>query len=153
MHWFLNPIKNHYADFSGRTGRKEFWMYVLSYVVIYVVIALVASLIDLQALTLLFSLAVIVPSWAITARRLHDINMSGWWQLIGLVPLIGLVVIVVLTAKKGDAGPNKYDSAGEASMASGMGTASATMSAEEPANTMPDMDESSEDDKPAGPAM
>ncbi|MAZ30240.1 hypothetical protein CL655_03065 [bacterium] len=108
MHWFLDPIKNQYADFSGRTSRQAFWMYVLWYVIIYVVVALVASAVGVEALVMLLALAIFIPSLAITARRLHDTGLSGWWQLIGLVPVLGLIVMIILTVRPGEAGANQY---------------------------------------------
>lgn len=116
-HWFLDPIKNKYFDFTGRATRQEFWMYVLSYVILYVAISLVANVIGLSVLAILFALGVLAPSVAITARRLHDIGMSGWWQLVGLVPLLGLVIIIVLTARPGEAGSNQYGSSATATFA------------------------------------
>ncbi len=109
--WFWNPIRNHYADFNGRATRQEFWMYILVYVIIYVVLA---ALNDLLALA--YSLALLVPGIAITARRLHDTGLSGWWQLLGLIPLIGWIIIIVLCVRKSNPAGDKY----------GMPTSSAT---------------------------
>ena len=108
MHWFIDPIKYHYADFTGRASRQTFWMYILLYVLIYLGVSIVGALVGLAELALLFSLVVLVPGLAITARRLHDRNMSGWWQLIGLVPLVGWIVIIILTVRESDAGTNQY---------------------------------------------
>lgn len=60
------------------------------------------------ALGIIYSLGVIIPSLAVGTRRLHDIDRSGWWQLIVLVPFIGVIVLIVLFAKVGNAGDNKY---------------------------------------------
>lgn len=108
MHWFLDPIKNQYADFTGRTSRQAFWMYVLIYFLLYVAVSLVAQLIGTFALIVLFSLALLVPSVAITTRRLHDTDMSGWWQLLGLIPAVGWIIVIVLVARPGTAGANQF---------------------------------------------
>ena len=101
--WFLEPIKNHYFDFEGRVTRQAFWMFTLWYVIIYIGISIVSD-----EIATLASLAVLLPSIGLGARRLHDIGMSGWWQLIGLIPLVGWIAIIVLLAKQGIAGPNEY---------------------------------------------
>ena len=111
MHWFIDPIQNHYADFEGRATREQFWMYVLVYFVVYIVLNIVLSWINLENLMVLFSLALLLPSIAITARRLHDIDKSGWWQLIGLIPIVGWIIVIIWYAKQGDAGENRFGSA------------------------------------------
>lgn len=95
-----------YADFTGRATRSEYWWWVLFYALVSVGLGLVSDI-----LSGLFALAVLVPSLAVAARRLHDLDRSGWWQLICLIPLIGLIVLIywfVQPAKE----PNRY---GEAS--------------------------------------
>ena len=106
--WFWNPIKYKYTDFEGRATREEFWMFILVYIIIYIVLSIVFSLLALEVLIFLFSLAVLVPSIAITARRLHDTGKSGWWQLIGLVPVIGWLIVIILLVGKGTESENKY---------------------------------------------
>lgn len=101
--WFLNPVKEHYFDFEGRVTRQAFWMFTLWYVIIYVALSIVS-----EGLAGLFSLAILLPSIGLGARRLHDIGMSGWWQLIGIIPVVGWVAIIYLLAKQGVAGPNEY---------------------------------------------
>ncbi len=101
--WFLDPIKNHYFDFEGRVTRQAFWMFTLWYVIIYIGVSIVSD-----EIAMLFSLAVLLPSIGLGARRLHDIGMSGWWQLISLIPLVGWIAIIILLAKQGIAGPNEY---------------------------------------------
>jgi len=94
MDYFIGALKK-YADFSGRARRTEFWMFTLFYVIFYVVAALVGSFLGTELLALLFSLALLVPTVSIGARRLHDTGRSGWWQLIGLVPIIGAIVLII----------------------------------------------------------
>jgi uncharacterized membrane protein YhaH (DUF805 family) len=78
-----------YADFNGRAARPEFWWWML-----FIFLASLAAGIISQLLSPLFSLATLLPSLAVTSRRLHDVGRSGWWQLIYVIPLIGLIVII-----------------------------------------------------------
>jgi len=107
--WFSQPLQNQYADFAGRATRQAYWMFVLVSIIISLGISLVeAVVIGTTLVSTLFSLAILVPSVAIAARRLHDIGMSGWWQLIVLIPFVGIIVLIVLLAKQGEEGNNKY---------------------------------------------
>ncbi len=108
LNWFIDPVKNQYADFNGRTGRKAFWMFVLVSFLISFVLSVLDGVLGTVFFGVIFSLGVLVPSIAITARRLHDTGKSGWWQLIGLIPFIGTIILIVLCVLKGDAGSNKY---------------------------------------------
>ncbi len=93
-----------YADFSGRAKRPEFWWFVLFTFLASMILGVVSSM-----LSGLFSLAVIVPSLAVGARRLHDIGRSGWWQLIWLVPVIGWIILIYWCAQEGNAAANEFD--------------------------------------------
>lgn len=108
--WFLDPVQNHYADFEGRATRQQFWMYVLVVLMISVVFMILGAVIGSVAgmVHMLISLGLLVPGLAIGARRLHDTGKSGWLQLIVLIPFLGVIVLIVLMALEGDAGPNKY---------------------------------------------
>ena len=116
MHYYFDVIKK-YAQFSGRARRKEYWMFALVSAIISLVLGFIDNLAGLQiaagntaipVLTLLFELFILVPSLAVTARRLHDIGKSGWWILISLIPIIGEIVLFIFTVIKGNAGANKY---------------------------------------------
>jgi len=85
-----------YADFTGRASRSEYWWFFL----FIVLVSLGASMIS-NVLSAVFSLATLLPSIAAATRRLHDTGRSGWWQLICLVPVIGLIVIIVFLAQEG----------------------------------------------------
>lgn len=89
----------HYADFSGRATRKDYWMFFLFYMILYIVAMVVdgvlAALIGLPILTLIFALGMLVPSLSCAVRRLHDTSRSGWWVLISLVPLVGGIILIV----------------------------------------------------------
>ena len=114
--YFVDVLKNHYADFSGRARRKEYWMFVLFQALVAVAILIVAGILGSISETLGglffllyygFALAVLLPGLALAVRRLHDTGKSGWLVLIGLIPLIGLALLYFMVIE-GDAGPNLY---------------------------------------------
>lgn len=108
MNWYLDVLQNKYAAFEGRAHREEFWMFVLVNFLVAAAVTVVGWLFHFHMLRALYSLAVLVPGLAVGARRLHDTGRSGWWQLIGLVPLLGIIVLVVFWAQEGQAGDNGY---------------------------------------------
>ena len=79
-----------YVDFNGRSRRSEYWWAYLAVVIISAVLTVV-----LGELAYIWSLATLVPQIAITIRRLHDIGKSGWYYLIGLIPLVGGIILLV----------------------------------------------------------
>ncbi|MCW5662220.1 MAG: DUF805 domain-containing protein [Piscinibacter sp.] len=108
MNWFMAVLKK-YAVFSGRARRKEYWMFVLFYILIYVALMIVEGLVGSPGiLALVFALGILVPSIAVAARRLHDTDRSGWWLLIGFVPLVGGIVLLVFMCLDGTSGPNRF---------------------------------------------
>jgi uncharacterized membrane protein YhaH (DUF805 family) len=99
---YVSVLKQ-YTQFEGRARRSEFWKFTLVSIVIALVLDQVANI-----LGTLYGLAVLVPSLAVGARRLHDIGKSGWWLLIGLIPFVGGIILIVLTCLDSEAGSNKY---------------------------------------------
>ena len=87
--YYLTTFTEHFVDFKGIANKKEFWMFQLVSFVIGFLLILI-----FPPLATLYQLLVILPNLAITARRLHDIGKSGWWQLIVLVPIIGIFVLI-----------------------------------------------------------
>ncbi len=84
-----------YADFSGRASRSEYWWFFL-----FVFLASLGTSMIHEVLGGIFALATLLPSIAVTARRLHDTNRSGWWQLIYFIPLIGWIVMLVFLTQE-----------------------------------------------------
>jgi uncharacterized membrane protein YhaH (DUF805 family) len=115
MQWYLKVLRQ-YADFNGRARRTEFWMFTLFTIIISIVLGLLDSLLGLTFvdgtmsgwLGMLYSLAVLLPSLGVTARRLHDTGRSGWWMLLGLIPIVGGIVLIVFCATPGNVGANAY---------------------------------------------
>lgn len=114
MSWFIEALKK-YAVFSGRSRRKEYWYFVLFVVIISVVLSIIDASIGTYSrssgaglLSGLFSLAVLIPSIAVSVRRLHDIDRTGWWVLISLVPLVGWIVLLVFHVQDSTPGSNRY---------------------------------------------
>ena len=85
-----------YADFNGKASRPEYWWFMLFIILASLALSMVGPL-----LAGLFSLGTLLPSIAAAARRLHDTNRSGWWQLISFVPVVGLIVLIVFLAQEG----------------------------------------------------
>jgi uncharacterized membrane protein YhaH (DUF805 family) len=110
MNWYLQALKK-YAEFSGRARRMEYWMFVLFYIIIAVVLTIVEMVIGLPGiLSGIFGLAMLIPGIAVTVRRLHDTGRSGWWILIGLIPVIGTIVLLVFMCLEGHPGGNDHGS-------------------------------------------
>ncbi|MCR4572215.1 MAG: DUF805 domain-containing protein [Lentisphaeria bacterium] len=105
---YLKVLK-HYADFSGRASRKEYWFFVLFNCVIAYGIGFLSALMGVEnILGLLYMLATLIPSIAVCIRRLHDINKSGSYFLIILIPIVGGILLVLDYCKEGTMGPNQY---------------------------------------------
>jgi len=103
----VKSVLSQYATFSGRASRSEYWWFHLALWLSFVL--LIVPLIGILIYVVIV-LGSIIPSVAVSARRLHDSNKSGWYQLIGLVPFIGGIALIVLYALPSDKGENKYGS-------------------------------------------
>lgn len=113
-HYFTEVVTRHYADFKGVATRKQYWLYTLFYSIILVALSCIDLLLGIDFklfeesfgygwLFALASLALCVPSLAIAVRRLHDTGKNGWWLLIALVPIVGVIWLLCLLCKKGNA--------------------------------------------------
>jgi uncharacterized membrane protein YhaH (DUF805 family) len=91
-----------YADFQGRASRSEFWWWALFVTLVSIGLGIISEM-----LSGVFSLAVLLPYLAVGARLLHDTDRSGWFQLIGLIPLIGWIVLLVFFVQEPKE-PNRY---------------------------------------------
>ncbi len=105
---FTDAIKtcfNKYADFNGRAKRPEYWWYWLFIFLVSLAIGALS-----RSASGLFSLVTLLPSLAVGARRLHDTDRSGWWQLLWFIPIIGWIVLLVFFVSEGSAGDNRFGS-------------------------------------------
>ena len=116
MNW-VKTVFRKYATFQGRAQRAEYWYFVLFYVIVYMVLGFLDGSLSRPAeepswglLSGVFALATLVPSIAVSVRRLHDTNRSGWWMLVMFVPLIGQLVMLIFMVLDGTPGDNRFGS-------------------------------------------
>ena len=114
MSWYLDVLKK-YAVFVGRARRKEYWMFVLFNLIIAMVLGFVDGMLGfgganapIGPLGGLYSLAVFLPSLAVSVRRLHDTGRSGWWLLVVFFPILGALVLLFFFVQDSQAGTNAY---------------------------------------------
>ena len=130
MKWFIKCIKN-YTLFRGRASRTEFWYFLLYWVIFYVIIIVVEKVLGLDfinlkvlpfseyiplanlydkvgLLTVIYRPLTIFPSLAVTSRRLHDTNKSGWWCLLWVTPFV--IILLIFLCKKSDESENQFGS-------------------------------------------
>ena len=138
MDWMLMPLRR-YAEFSGRSQRKEYWMFALFTILVAVILGVIEAVAGIGQslgglygpLSAIFALATLVPSLAVSVRRLHDIDRSGWWLLAIVVPyvvlgfgaatanammtmigavavLIVAIVLLVFFVSRGTSGTNRF---------------------------------------------
>lgn len=114
---FKDVITNRYAQFNGRANKTEFWQFVLVYILISIGLTLLMSIFArvgilrmlFWLINLIVMLALIIPSIAVSVRRMHDIGKGGGWVLINLIPLIGFIWFIVLAIQDSEPGPNRFD--------------------------------------------
>ena len=115
MDWMTLPLKR-YAEFTGRSRRKEYWMFFLFLIAVSVGIGIVEVILGLDStigdaygpLSLLFMLGILIPSLAVQVRRFHDQGKSGWFVLLNFIPLLGSLIVLVFMCLDGTDGPNEY---------------------------------------------
>jgi uncharacterized membrane protein YhaH (DUF805 family) len=106
----LRCVRDKYADFNGRASRPEFWWFAL----FCFLVGAAFQVLRLEMIGMLVNLALLLPSLAVGARRLHDMGKSGWFQLVWLIPFIGWAVMVYWLVQPSVAGANEYgDSAAQ----------------------------------------
>jgi uncharacterized membrane protein YhaH (DUF805 family) len=101
-----------YVNFSGRASRSEYWYWVLFVILLSAAAGLVdvaiAGTSGFSVIGALVSLGTFLPSLAVAVRRFHDRDQSGWWILIGLIPLVGIILLIVWFCQRGSVGPNRF---------------------------------------------
>lgn len=111
--WYIKCITTDYFNFQGRARRKEYWMFTLFssiiYTIFFIIFAKIMSSPDGYIITVvIYTLAVFFPTLAVTVRRLHDINRSGWWYLLNFIPVIGVLIIFIFLLLDSTPGDNNY---------------------------------------------
>jgi uncharacterized membrane protein YhaH (DUF805 family) len=113
VNWYIEVMKK-YAVFSGRARRQEYWMFVLSNVIIVLFLSIIDGIAGSDSessrntLTTLYGLTVLLPGLAVSVRRVHDTGRSGWWMLIGLIPIIGAIVLLIFIIQDSQLMDNQY---------------------------------------------
>lgn len=113
--WYKKVVMENYANFSGRARRSEYWYFTLFNIIFVILAMTLDSVLGLNFAPLpygpiygLYTLAMLIPGIAVAVRRLHDVNKSGWFFLIALVPLIGGIWLLILFCSEGTKGANNY---------------------------------------------
>lgn len=117
----VKTVLGKYATFDGRAPRPEYWWWILAMVILYTILgvidgAVIAPMLGFEAfqaeaaqpLSLVAALVLLLPNVALSVRRLHDTDRSGWWLLLGLVPVIGSLVLLVFYLLPSTPGPNRF---------------------------------------------
>ena len=113
---FMEIILGKYAQFKGRAGRSEFWMFYLVYFIIGAVFSILMNVVGgitflyyiVFGLYVLVVLGLLAPTLAVSVRRLHDIGKGGGWIFINLIPIIGSIWFLILMIKEGEKAPNRF---------------------------------------------
>ena len=117
MEWYLKVMRENYANFNGRARRKEYWMFSVFFLLFALLAGFVIGILSAVGetaamiaiiLAVVWYFAHLVPSLAVTVRRLHDTGKSGWFYLLAIIPYIGGLIIFIFTVIEGDKGDNKY---------------------------------------------
>lgn len=123
----IRSVLSKYATFTGRARRSEFWWYYLAYTVVFLALYVITAVpaaaavsaqsgatetsplaIVASVLLLVFVFGLLVPTIAVTVRRLHDTDRSGFFYFLGFIPLVGGIIMLVLLAGSGTSGPNRF---------------------------------------------
>jgi uncharacterized membrane protein YhaH (DUF805 family) len=99
---------SNYVNFADRASRSEYWYWVLFIIIAEIVTSIIDYAIGAQVLTGIFGLATLLPNIAVAIRRLHDLDRTGWWIFLGLIPVIGTIILLIWFCTRGTAGPNRF---------------------------------------------
>jgi len=118
MEWMILPLKR-YAEFSGRSRRKEYWMFFLLTLLVTIGLGIatggeegISGVVDedggMSFVMIVFYIAILIPTVAVEVRRFHDQDKSGWFVLLNFVPFVGWLIVLVLMCLEGTKGENQY---------------------------------------------
>jgi len=97
-----------YAEFNGRSSRSAYWWWLLFNFLVIVAASIIDAVIEIPVFTAIVLLGLVIPDIAITVRRLHDFDQTGWLVLICVLPFAGFVATIVFGCIGSSPGPNKY---------------------------------------------
>ena len=104
---YASVFKN-YSNFSGRAGRREYWMFFAANFAMCMILSVLDAAIGLPVFGLLYLLAALIPAISVSIRRLHDGGRSGWWMLFGLIPFLGGLALLVMMVLPGTPSVNRF---------------------------------------------
>ena len=116
----IQTVLGKYAAFSGRARRSEYWWFILFFFLVAIVAAVVDSALGLQLgndqstfsdtglVSAVVTLALLIPWLAVSVRRLHDTGRSGWLVLLGLIPIVGVILLIIWFAQDSKPGANAH---------------------------------------------
>jgi uncharacterized membrane protein YhaH (DUF805 family) len=117
----VKSVLSKYATFSGRAPRSEYWWWVLAVTILMLILGILDIFIfnpllglgteenpAASPLSIIASLALILPNLSVAVRRLHDLDKSGWWILIWFIPIIGFLLLLFWYVSKGTEGDNRF---------------------------------------------
>jgi uncharacterized membrane protein YhaH (DUF805 family) len=108
---FSEAVKSgfdHYTTFDGRANKPAFWWWFLFQIIVYIAAEIVDAILGTTIFWIIVALGLLLPNLSVAIRRLHDTNRTGWWILIGLIPLVGFIVLLIFYLQQSDPGPNDY---------------------------------------------
>lgn len=103
-------LTTNYCNFQGRSSRSEYWWFALFMFIVNFVVGFICGLADInpEAISIIISLAVLLPGLGLCVRRLHDVGKSGWYLLWALLPIIGAIILIVAYCDESEPYPNEY---------------------------------------------
>lgn len=108
IEWYKIVLQK-YAEFTGRARRSEYWYFALANFIIAIILGIIQRGVGIIGIiSMLYSLAILIPSIAVGVRRLHDTNRSGWWLLLAFIPLVGAIILIIFFVQEGDSTENQY---------------------------------------------
>ena len=112
MEYFISVVKDNYTNFEGRARRRELWMFVLFASIFTFALSFIDSMLGITPVgfSVLFQIAVFLPSIAVMTRRLHDVGKSGWWQLLSFILVLGWIPLIIFLCSDSDIGNNEFGS-------------------------------------------
>ncbi len=108
---FSEAVKSgfdHYAKFEGRAHKAAFWWWFLFQLLVYIGAEIIDAILGTPIFWIIAGLGLLLPNLSVSIRRLHDTNRTGWWILIGLIPIIGFIVLLIFYLQQSDPGANDY---------------------------------------------